>query len=103
MIYIIIILLILSLILNVIVFHRWFKLARIVLDHEIAIEECLDGINNVYQNVDKILQTPLATNDPKVLQIHRELKRAHEYLLYVANRLTSGWLNQKEDIEDSKK
>lgn len=103
MIYIIIILLILSLILNVIVFHRWFKLARIVLDHETAIEECLDGINNVYQNVDKILQTPLATNDPKVLQIHRELKRAHEYLLYVANRLTSGWLNQKEDIEDSKK
>jgi hypothetical protein len=102
-IYIIIILLILSLILNVIVFHRWFKLARIVLDHETAIEECLDGINNVYQNVDKILQTPLATNDPKVLQIHRELKRAHEYLLYVANRLTSGWLNQKEDIEDSKK
>jgi hypothetical protein len=80
------------------VIHRWYKLARIVLGHEEVIESCLDGINSVYINVDKILQSPLATNDPKVTQIHRELKRAHDYLLEVANRLTSGWSDQKVDV-----
>lgn len=97
MIYLVTVLLVLSVALNVVVIHRWYKLARVVLGHEEAIEECLDGINNVYGNVDKILQSPLATNDPKVMQIHRELKRAHDYLLYIANRLTSGWSGQKED------
>lgn len=97
MIYIVAILLVLSLAVNVVVINRWYKLARVVLGHEEAIEECLDGINNVYGNVDKILQSPLATNDPKVVQIHRELKRVHDYLLHIANRLTSGWSDQKED------
>lgn len=97
MIYFVTFLLVLSLALNGVVLHRWYKLARLVLTHEEAIEDCLDGINNVYVNVDKILQSPLATNDPKVTQIHRELKRAHDYLLLIANRLTSGWSDQKED------
>ena len=97
MIYVVTFLLILSVVLNVVVINHWYKLARVVLGHEEAIEECLDGINSVYGNVDKILQSPLATNDPKVVQIHRELKRAHDYLLYIANRLTSGWSDQKED------
>ena len=97
MIYFVTLLLLLSLALNVVVIQRWYKLARIVLGHEEAIESCLDGINSVYMNVDKILQSPLATNDPKVTQIHRELVRARDYLLQIANRLTSGWSGQKEE------
>ncbi len=97
MIYVVTFLLLLSVALNVVVINRWYKLARLVLGLEQTIEDCLDGINNVYGNVDKILQSPLATNDPKVMQIHLQLKRAHDYLLHVANRLTSGWSDQKED------
>jgi hypothetical protein len=96
-IYFVTFLLLLSIAANVVLVQRWYKLARVVLGHEEAIEECLDGINSVHMNVDKILQSPLATNDPKVTQIHRELMRARDYLLYIANRLTSGWSNQKED------
>lgn len=102
MIYFISLVAIISIALNILIFQRWLKLAKLVLNHEVAIEECLDGINNVYSNVDKILQSPLATNDPKVTQIHRELKRAHEYILQIANRLTSGWSSPKEDIEATK-
>jgi hypothetical protein len=102
MIYFVTFLLVISVAVNVVVINRWYKLARAVLGHEEAIEECLDGINSVYVNVDKILQSPLATNDPKVMQIHRELKRAHDYLLYIANRLTSGWSDQKEDARVEK-
>lgn len=88
----------LSIALNVIVIFRWYKLARIVLGHEEAIEECLDGIDVAYSNIDKILQSPLATNDPKVLQIHHELRRVHHYLLQIANRLSTGWSNQTENV-----
>ena len=86
----------LSVALNVIVIFRWYRLARVVLLHEETIENCLDDIDVVYSNIDKILQSPLATNDPKVLQIHHEFRRVHHYLLQIANRLSSGWSNQTE-------
>lgn len=86
-----------SLSVNVFVINRAIKFARLILTQEQAIEESLDGINDAYANVGKILQLPLATNDPKVIQIHRELKRTHDYILYVANRLTDGWSNPTKD------
>ncbi len=102
MIYFVVLLLLFSILLNIVVLHRWYKLARLVLTHEEAIEECLDGINTVYTNVSVILQSPLATNDPKVTQIHRELKSAHAYLLKLANRLTFGWTNEENaEVERS--
>ncbi len=55
------------------------------------IEECLDTIDSSYKNVGRILQLPLASNDSKVVQIHKELKRVHDNLLSVANRLVSTW------------
>ncbi len=99
MIYVVTTLLILSLALNALLIDRWVKLGRVVLKQEEDIEECLDGLNDVYGNVGKILQLPLATNDPKVMQIHRELKRAHDYVLVVASRLTSGWSEQETEKE----
>lgn len=98
MIYFITFLLLLSLALNVYVIYKAVNFARILLKQEESLEECLDGIDEVYKNVGKILELPLATNDPKVFQIHRQLKQAHAYLLHVANRLTSGWSENKENI-----
>lgn len=98
MIYFITFLLLLSIALNVYMSLKAIKFARILLQQEESLEECLDGIDSVYKDVGKILELPLATNDPKVFQIHRQLKQAHAYLLVVANRLTYGLPENKENI-----
>ena len=99
--YVISTLFVISLIVNVAFIDRWIKLARLVLKQEENIEECLDKLNSVYENVGKILQLPLATNDPKVVQIHRELKQAHDCVLIVANRLTFGWSETEVESGES--
>lgn len=96
MIYLVSFLLVASLAVNVVVIERFVKLAKLILRQEEAVEQCLDGLDEVYLGVGKILQLPLATNDPKVVEIHQQLKRAHGCVLRVANRLTSGWTDDDE-------
>jgi len=93
------VLLVLSVSWNVIATKRALALDSALTDGAESVEECLDKINEVYGNVNKILQSPLASNDPKVIQIHKELKRVHDSLLVVANRLVSSW-NDDEDEQD---
>ncbi len=76
--------------------RRALKLDIALLDGVDAIEESLDKINEVYGTVGRILQSPLATNDPKVVQIHKELKRVHDSLLVVADRLVSSWNKEEQ-------
>jgi hypothetical protein len=94
------ILLVLTGIWAIVATRRALKLDNALLDGVEAVEEALDKINEVYGNVGRILQSPLATNDPKVVQIHKELKRVHNSLLIVADRLVSSW-NKNEQDEDS--
>lgn len=89
----------LSLTWNVIATRRAIKLDNSLIEGAESVEDCLDKINDVYGNVGKILQSPLATNDPKVVQIHKELKRVHDSLLVVADRLVSSW--NKDNTEDT--
>lgn len=84
----------------VIATRRALKLDNALIDGVDVVEQALDKINEVYGNVGRILQSPLATNDPKVVQIHKELKRVHDSLLVVADRLVSSW-NKNEQDEDS--
>jgi len=90
-------LLITSLAWSVIVTRRALAIDRTLLAGAEAVEDCLDAINVSYGVVGKIVQLPLATNDPKVIQIHRELKRVHGNLLAVATRLEKSWNNEEEE------
>lgn len=91
MIYLLLLLLAVSLGVNVYLGKISFRLARVVLSFEENLEECLDGLDDVYAKVGKILQSPLATDDPQVIQIHKELKRAHGFVLSAANTLVENW------------
>lgn len=91
MIVVLIVALVASFAANAVLLHRFYLLGVTVLDTEDAVERCLDEVDSAYQAVGRIVSLPLATNDPKVLQIHGELKRVHVALLRMANRLTSGW------------
>ena len=81
---------------NVIVTKRALKIDETLVNGGAAIEQCLDSINISYQVVGKIVQMPLASNDPKVIQIHKELQRVHANLLAVATKLAKSWNNEEE-------
>ncbi len=99
MIYLLVLLLIVSLGVNVYFGRICFKLARVILSFEESLEECLDGLDDVYAKVGKILQSPLATDDPQVIQIHKELKRAHGFVLNAANILIENWQGSDQKKE----
>jgi biopolymer transport protein ExbB/TolQ len=93
-------LLIPSVVLNVYIMSKAVRLNETLLIGSESIEDALDEINDAYGTVGKILQSPLAANDPKIVQIHKELKRVHVKLLAVADRLVSSW-NDDEDEDDA--
>ncbi len=82
---------------NVYITQRALKINNTAHIGALAVEECLDSINLSYGIVGKILQLPLASNDSKVIQIHKELKRVHGNLLVVANKLAQSWNNVEEE------
>ncbi len=85
---------------NVIATRRALALDNALLDGAESLEKSLDDINSAYGAVGKILQSPLASNDPKIVQIHKELKRVHDSLLIVADHLVTSW--NKNTQEDDK-
>lgn len=99
MIYLLLLLLAVSLGVNVYLAKTSYKLARIVLNFEESLEDCLDGLDEVYAKVGKVLQSPLASDDPHVIQIHKELKRAHGFVLTAANILTENWQGSQDSKE----
>lgn len=80
----------------VVVTRRALLLQRVLDAVADATENCLDSIDVSYGLVGKILQLPLAANDVKVIQIHKELKRVHANLLAVAAKLAKSWGNEEE-------
>lgn len=86
-----------SLVLNYFIIVKALRLNELMLQGSDSVEEALDEINDAYGTVGRILQSPLAANDPKIVQIHKELKRVHEKLLAVADRLVSSWNENDED------
>ncbi len=91
------ILLVASLVGNALVTLRALKISNTMYVGGLAVEEALDSINRSYEIIGKILELPLATNDPKVIQIHKEFKRVHNHLLIVASRLEKSWNNEYEE------
>lgn len=86
-----------SLTVNFVFVRMAVRLDNALLEGGEAVEDALDDINSAYGTVGKILQSPLAANDPKIVQIHKELKRVHERLLVVADRLVSSWNQEEQD------
>lgn len=86
---------------NVVVTRRAIALDTLLNDNAEAIEVCLDEINAAYGTVGKITDSPLAANDPQIVRIHKELKRVHDTLLVVANRLVSSWNTAEQEDSTS--
>jgi hypothetical protein len=89
-----------SIVWNVVITGRAIKMDDALQRGGEGLENCLDEINKAYGTVGKILQSPLASNDPQIVRIHKELKRVHDGLLVIANRLVSSWNNETDEEDD---
>jgi len=77
-----------------------FKFAMIIIEISEAIEDALDVIDINYNNISRILETPIFHDSYEVKSAVSNLESARNSLLVVANKLSNSNLNKEEvDIE----
>lgn len=79
---------------------KWLQLARRVLDIEGRIEWCLDRLDLHYGTLARVLEVPVASDDPVAREAVAAIKAAHDEVLVVANELGGEQAQQGEEEED---
>ena len=79
-------------------FYYSIKFAMIILNVETQIEESLDQLDDQYRAIDIVTQRNLASDDPSVIEIHKQLKLAKDTILLIANKLSSSI--SKNEVEE---
>ncbi len=69
------------------------KTGELILNIEEEIESSLEILDNSYFKISKILEMPIGCDDPWVISVVEEIKRSHDSILLIANKLTSDWKN----------
>tara|TARA_Y100000593_G_C4267196_1_gene315415 strand:- start:623 stop:946 length:324 start_codon:yes stop_codon:yes gene_type:complete len=80
--------LVLLLLLTISVYFN-IKHGLIILNIQDAIEDSLDIINEQYEKMRTIIDTPVFFDSVEIRQVINHIKRSHDALLIVANTLTS--------------
>ena len=65
------------------------KFALIIIKMQDSIEDCLDEIDNKYNNISNILEIPIFYDSPEVKRVLSDIKDVKASLMYVANTLTN--------------
>lgn len=87
---------VLSILLLVSLYYN-YKLARIILRVEDAMEISLDSLDRRYESMQKVLDTPLFFDSPQVRQVITDITESRDAVLYVANQLAGIDDGQKEE------
>lgn len=90
----------LAIALGIVARYAW-KLSRIVMDVEDALQEALDVCDQSYNRMSRILEIPLAVITPEVKQILLEMGRTRDSVLYVSNVLAEPFGGIEEEIDDA--
>ena len=65
------------------------KFALIIIKMQDSIEDCLDEIDNKYNNISNILEIPIFYDSPEVKRVLSDIKDVKDSLMYVANTLAN--------------
>lgn len=60
------------------------------------VEETLDVIDGCYQRVAKVIEMPVATDDPVIQQLVSDIKYTKQALLLIANKIVTFDQNEEE-------
>lgn len=77
------------------------KFAKIILQMEDDIGECLDILDEKYKALSKILEIPIFFDSPQVRKVIEDIKSARGSILYIANRLSN--FDQEDNIDAKSK
>lgn len=70
-------------------FYYNFKFGIIILNLQESIEESLDILDEKYNSISKILETPVFFDSLEVRSVLDDIGRSRDAILYIAGRLSS--------------
>ena len=73
-----------------------YKFGVTILKVEDAVEECLDVLDERYASISEVLEIPLFDDSPQIKTVHKDIKRARNAILNIANVLTDGIVDEEE-------
>ena len=89
-----IILIVLSLFLLISLYYN-YKFAFIIINTQDAIEESLDILNERYDKIQQLINTPILYDSPQIKRLISDMKNCRDSILEVANVMT-GELDKEE-------
>jgi hypothetical protein len=89
MIYIFLIALLLSIILNIFLVFYCLKFARLLLNAQDSIEECLEVLETRRASISKVLEIPLFFDSPEIRRVHDDLRASKEAIFQVARSISN--------------
>ena len=75
-----------------------YRFARIILNIEDSITECLDKLDEKYNSISKILEIPIFYDSPQIRSVIKDIKESRDSLLFVANKIAT-----VEELPDGQK
>ena len=75
-----------------------YRFARIILNIEDSIAECLDKLDEKYDSISKILEIPLFYDSPQIRSVIKDIQESRDSLLFVANKIAT-----VEELPDGQK
>jgi len=72
-----------------------YKFAFIIINTQEAIEDSLDILDNRYNQIQKLIETPILYDSPQIKKLILDMKECRDSILQVANVMTS-----KIDVEE---
>lgn len=78
-----------------------YKLGKIILEMEDAIEQSLDELDQIYARISKILEIPIFFDSIEVRQVIADIDNARGVVLKIANNLSSPIKDEDDTQEEN--
>jgi hypothetical protein len=92
--------LIFSILINFILLYFCIKFGITIIKIQEIIEECLDVIDEKYNNVVRILEIPVFSDSPEIKRMINELDQIKLSIIYIANKLSMNDLRTEEEKDE---
>ena len=69
-------------------FYFNWKFANIILNMQDSVEEALEVLDEKYNSISKVLETPLFFDSPQVRAVLNDIRTSRDSILIVANKIT---------------
>jgi hypothetical protein len=98
MIYVFYVLFFISIVLNATLIFYCLKFARLLLNAQDSIEECLEVLEIRKNSISKVLEIPLFFDSPEIRRVHEDLRASKDAILRVAETIST--VTVEEEIEN---